>query len=114
MKSCGSAHYWGRVLGGLGHEVRSSRRSSSRPFVKSNKVAPADAEAIWEAAQRPGMRLVALKSDEQRVAVVVPYAGAVGEGPGDAVLPSAQPVVRVWHCRAKRVSSPGGQGQLCA
>jgi transposase len=37
-----------------------------RPFVKSNKTDAADAEAIWEAAQRPGMRYVAVKSEEQQ------------------------------------------------
>jgi len=37
-----------------------------RPFVKRNKTDAADAEAIWEAAQRPGMRFVALKSEEQQ------------------------------------------------
>ena len=37
-----------------------------RPFVKTNKTDAADAEAIWEAAQRPGMRFVALKSEEQQ------------------------------------------------
>jgi transposase len=37
-----------------------------RPFVKTNKTDAADAEAIWEAAQRPGMRFVALKSEDQQ------------------------------------------------
>lgn len=66
MESCGSAHYWGRVLSGLGHEVRLIAAQFVRPFVKTNKTDAADAEAIWEAAQRPGMRFVALKSEEQQ------------------------------------------------
>ena len=37
-----------------------------KPFVKSNKHDAADAEAICEAVQRPGMRFVALKSVEQQ------------------------------------------------
>jgi transposase len=37
-----------------------------RPFVKTNKTDAADAEAIWEASQRPGMRFAALKSEEQQ------------------------------------------------
>lgn len=37
-----------------------------RPFVKSNKNDAADAAAIWEAAQRPGMRFVAVKTEDQQ------------------------------------------------
>ena len=37
-----------------------------RPFVKTNKTDAADAEAIWEACQRPRMRFVAVKSEEQQ------------------------------------------------
>ena len=66
MEACGSAHHWGRVLTGLGHEVRLIAAQFVRPFVKTNKTDAADAEAIWEASQRPGMRFVALKSEEQQ------------------------------------------------
>lgn len=66
MESCGSAHHWGRVLGGLGHQARLIAAQFVKPFVKTNKTDAADAEAIWEAAQRPGMRFVALKSEEQQ------------------------------------------------
>ena len=66
MESCGSAHHWGRVLVSLGQEVRLIAAQFVSPFVKTNKTDAADAEAIWEAAQRPGMRFVALKSEEQQ------------------------------------------------
>ena len=66
MEACGSAHHWGRVLKGLGHEVKLIAAQFVRPFVKTNKTDAADAEAIWEAAQRPGMRFVAVKSEEQQ------------------------------------------------
>ena len=66
MEACGSAHHWGRLLGSLGHEVRLIATQFVRPFVKTNKTDAADAEAIWEAAQRPGMRFAALKSKEQQ------------------------------------------------
>jgi transposase len=66
MEACGSAHHWGRVLVRLGHEVRLIAAQFVRPLVKTNKTDAADAEAIWEAAQRPGMRFVALKSEEQQ------------------------------------------------
>jgi transposase len=66
MEACGSAHHWGRMLKGLGHEVRLIATQFVRPFVKSNKTDAADAEAIWEACQRPGMRFVAVKTEEQQ------------------------------------------------
>jgi transposase len=66
IEACGSAHHWGRLLRSLGHEVRMIAAQFVRPFVKTNKTDAADAEAIWEASQRPGMRFVALKSEEQQ------------------------------------------------
>ena len=66
MEACGSAQYWARELVKLGHEVRLIAAQFVRPFVKTNKTDAADAEGIWEAAQRPGMRYVALKSEEQQ------------------------------------------------
>ncbi len=66
MEACGSAHHWGRLLRELGHEVRLIAAQFVRPFVKTNKTDAADAEAIWEAVQRPGMRFAALKSKEQQ------------------------------------------------
>ena len=44
---------WGRALQGLGHEILIATQFV-RPFVKTNKTDIADAEAIWEACQRPG------------------------------------------------------------
>ena len=71
MEACGSAHYWGRKLKSLGHEVRLIAAQFVRPFVKSNKTDSADAQAIWEAAQRPEMKFVALKSEEQQSVLVL-------------------------------------------
>lgn len=66
MEACGSAHYWARMLKRLGHQVRLVSAQFVRPFVKTNKTDAADAQAIWEAAQRPEMRFVAVKSEEQQ------------------------------------------------
>lgn len=66
MEACGSAHYWARTLRGVGHEVKLIATQFVRPFVKTNKTDSADAQAIWEAAQRPDMRFVAVKSEEQQ------------------------------------------------
>ena len=66
MEACGSAHHWGRLLRTLGHEIKLIASQFVRPFVKTNKTDAADAQAIWEAAQRPEMRFVALKSEQQQ------------------------------------------------
>lgn len=71
MEACGSAHYWGRKLTGLGHQVRLIAAQFVRPFVKTNKTDAADAQAIWEAAQRPGMRFVAVKSEGQQAVLML-------------------------------------------
>jgi transposase len=66
MEACGSAHYWARTFQSYGHEVKLIAPQFVKPFVKSNKNDAADAEAIAEAAQRPTMRFVPIKSVEQQ------------------------------------------------
>lgn len=71
MEACGSAHYWARKFAAQGHEVRLIAGQFVRPFVKTNKTDAADAQAIWEAAQRPGMRFVAVKSEAQQAVLML-------------------------------------------
>ncbi|QHP67994.1 IS110 family transposase [Bradyrhizobium sp. LCT2] len=71
MEACASSHYWGREIGRLGHAVRLIAPDYVKPFVKRQKNDAADAEAICEAAQRPTMRFVAVKSEEQQAAAIV-------------------------------------------
>ncbi|MFH1830536.1 MAG: IS110 family transposase, partial [Pseudomonadota bacterium] len=66
MEACSGAHYWGRVFRNIGHEVRLISPQFVKPYVKSNKNDMADAEAIAEAATRPGMRFVAVKEVKQQ------------------------------------------------
>src|SRR4051795_5391860 len=61
----------GREIAKLGHTVRLIAPAYVKPFVKRQKNDRADAEAICEAAQRPTMRFVALKSANQQAAAVV-------------------------------------------
>ncbi|MGJ0620512.1 MAG: IS110 family transposase [Methylocystis sp.] len=68
MEACASAHYWGREIGKLGHNIRLINPSYVKPFVKRRKSDAADAEAIAEAASRPTMRFVAVKSAEKQAA----------------------------------------------
>jgi len=66
MEACGSAHYWARKLGALGHTVKLMAPQFVKPYVKTNKNDMADAEAICEAVARPNMRFVPLKNAEQQ------------------------------------------------
>ena len=66
IEACGSAHYWGRELSRLGHDVRLVPPSYVKPYVKRQKNDAADAEAICEAVTRPSMRFVPIKAAEQQ------------------------------------------------
>jgi len=66
MEACGSAHHWARTFQELGHEVVLIAPQHVKPFVKTHKTDAADAEAICEAAQRPRMHFVPVKSVEQQ------------------------------------------------
>ncbi len=63
-------YYWGCEIGKLGHEVRLIPTAYVKPFVKRQKNDAADAEAICEAARRPTMRFVPVKSEEAQGAVM--------------------------------------------
>ena len=71
MEACGSAHYWAREMVRLGHDVKLIAPQYVRPFVKRQKNDAADAEAIVIAAQRPEMRFVAPKSQDQQARAVL-------------------------------------------
>ena len=66
IEACGSAHYWGRELRALGHEVRLIPAAYVKPFVRRNKNDARDAAAICTAVRRPDMRFVAIKSVESQ------------------------------------------------
>ena len=65
MEACCGAHFLGAALAAQGHAVRLMPAQFVKPFLKSNKNDYLDAEAIAEAVQRPTMRFVPIKADDQ-------------------------------------------------
>jgi tetratricopeptide (TPR) repeat protein len=57
MEACATAHYWGREIQQLGHQVRLIHPAFVVPFRKSGKNDFNDAEAICEARLEKAMRL---------------------------------------------------------
>src|SRR3954465_2879357 len=67
MEACGAAHHWARILTGLGHTVKLIAPEAVKPFVKKGKKNDAaDAAAVCEAASRPDVKFVPVKSVEQQ------------------------------------------------
>jgi transposase len=72
LEACGAGHYWGRLLSGLGHEVRLIAAEAVRPFVKrGRKNDAADAAALCVAGTRPETRFVPIKSVEQQAVLAL-------------------------------------------
>jgi transposase len=71
IEACHTAHYWGREIAALGHDVRLMPPQFVKPYIKSQKNDAADAEAIAEAVQRPTMRFVPIKSADQQAVLML-------------------------------------------
>jgi transposase len=67
MEACGSAHYWGRRIEGLGHRVILLPPYHVRPYVRRNKTDRTDAKGILEASRNEDIRPVPVKTVSQQV-----------------------------------------------
>jgi transposase len=65
MEACGGARFLARLLREQGHDARIIPAQFVKPFVKSQKNDFLDVEATAEAVQRPTMRFVPIKTEEQ-------------------------------------------------
>lgn len=65
MEACSGSHFWANKFREFGHEPKLISPQYVKPFVKRNKNDALDAEAICEAAGRPNMHFVPIKSQEQ-------------------------------------------------
>jgi transposase len=66
MEACAGARYWSRELTRLGHCTRMMAPVFVKPYLKSNKNDPDEAEAICKAVQRPNTRFVAARVPAQQ------------------------------------------------
>ena len=129
MEACSSAHHWGRRFEAMGIEVRLISPQYVTPFVKTNENDYNDAEAIVEAACRPTMRFVPVKSVgqqhiqaahrvrelfvHQRTALINQVRGLLGER-GLTIARSPQANGRYLLCSHRlRPSSPGFANRCC-
>ena len=71
LEACGGSQHWARHLQELGHEVRILPAKMVRAFVRGNKNDAHDARAIWAAVQQPGVRTVAVKTEEQQAVLAL-------------------------------------------
>ena len=71
MEACGGSQHWARELQKLGHEVKLLSARMVKPFAGGNKNDAADARAIWTAVQQPGIKAVAVKSEEQQAVLAL-------------------------------------------
>jgi transposase len=71
VEACPTAHYWGRKLKSLGHDVRLIPPQYVKPYVRRSKNDAADAAAICEAVARPSLRFVPIKEPEQQAALML-------------------------------------------
>jgi transposase len=74
MEACTGAHHWARLFAAHGHTVRLIAPKFVTPYRMSGtrgKTDAADAAAICEAVQRPAMRFVPIKSEQQQSQLMV-------------------------------------------
>ena len=71
MEACVGSQHWARRLRELGHEARLLPAKMVRPFARGNKNDAHDARAIWTAVQQPGVKTVAVKSEEQQAVLAL-------------------------------------------
>ena len=66
MEACATAHHWARAFIAKGVQVRLINPRFVKPFVRGSKNDAVDAEAIFDAASRPTMRFVPVKTTDQQ------------------------------------------------
>jgi transposase len=66
LEACGGAHDWARELLPLGHDVQMMAPQQVKPYVHGNNTDRRDAQAMCEAARRPSVRAVPVRTRLQQ------------------------------------------------
>jgi len=66
MEACSGSQHWARDLMNLGHQVKLMTGKLVKSFVMGNKGDVADAKAVWTAVQQPGIKPIAIKTEQQQ------------------------------------------------
>ena len=66
MEACGGAQHWAREFIKLGHQVKLLSGKLVKSFVMGNKGDAVDAKAIRTAVQQPGLKPIAIKTEQQQ------------------------------------------------
>lgn len=67
MEACGSAHYWGRRMKELGHQVKLLPTLHTKPYVRRNKTDRTDVRGLLEANRNEAIYPVPVKSVDRHV-----------------------------------------------
>ena len=111
MEACSGAHHWARLFAQHGHTVRLMAPKFVAPYRMSGKRGKndaADAAAICEAVQRPNMRFVPVKSQDEQAGCActacakASSSSALPRSTASAACPS-EGVVRASHLAAARI-----------
>ena len=98
LEACGGSHHWGRRLAALGHTVQLIPPQYVKPFVQRGKNDRNDAEAISEAAARPDMPSVPVRSAEQQAKPATSgYGSCWSSGPLSASPTSLRGIATRWR-----------------
>ena len=97
MEACGGAQHWAREFIKLGHQVKLLSGKLVKSFVMGNKNDAADARAIWTAVQQPGIKPVAIKTEQQQAhPCAAPHASRAGQDAHHANQRTAWFAHRIW------------------
>ncbi|PHM71186.1 transposase [Xenorhabdus sp. KJ12.1] len=66
IEECATSHHWGRILQAMGYTVRLIPTQHVKAFIHHQKNDANDALAICEAACRPGIHFIPIKTVEQQ------------------------------------------------
>src|SRR5579863_6128467 len=106
MEACSGSHFLARALREQGHDARLIPAQYVKPYVKTNKSDYIDAEAIAEAVQRPTMRFVPIKTEEQLdLQTVHRVRERLGDAKNRGGQPDSRPLARTRLYPAQRPES---------